>query len=190
MEIEKLKSAGRNFTIIGYTMVVGVFLSLAQLMILFNSRNIESIQSTSIVFTILYITCTIVVIINMINAGKNLMSSSDDLDEYVSPINIVGTPLEINDLLIAQYDISKKMNWNDAKNACSELGDGWRLPTKEELNYMFQNRDFIKGFTKNIYWSSNESSVNIDWGQALYLSVNKYYASKDGRGYARAVKFK
>ena len=33
-----------------------------------------------------------------------------------------------------------EMNWDDAMKACADLGDGWRLPTKDELNLLYENR--------------------------------------------------
>ena len=48
--------------------------------------------------------------------------------------NIISKPVKIGNLEIAQYDFQKKMFWDDAKKACDSLGEGWRLPTKDELN--------------------------------------------------------
>ena len=31
------------------------------------------------------------------------------------------------------------MNWNEANSACLGLGNGWRLPTKDELNLICEN---------------------------------------------------
>jgi len=49
-----------------------------------------------------------------------------------------------------------EMNWNEAKEACAKVGDGWRLPTKDELNILYENMDKIGGFTDEEYWSSTE----------------------------------
>ena len=67
---------------------------------------------------------------------------------------IIGKPIKIGDLEITQYDFPKKMNWHDAKKACETLGDGWRLPTKDELNSLYLSPDKIhqKG---DYYWSSS-----------------------------------
>lgn len=32
------------------------------------------------------------------------------------------------------------MRWSDAKRTCADLGDGWRLPSKSELNILYKNR--------------------------------------------------
>lgn len=48
-------------------------------------------------------------------------------------------------------------DWETAMEMCSSLGDGWRLPTLEELELLYQNRDAIGGFALAYYWSSTES---------------------------------
>ena len=47
---------------------------------------------------------------------------------------IIGEPIKIGNLLVAEYDFPNEMNWEDAKKACRTLGKGWRLPSKTELN--------------------------------------------------------
>ena len=70
--------------------------------------------------------------------------------------NIIGKPIKIGNLEIAQYDFPGTMNWNDAKIACEALGDGWRLPSLDELNILYQNKVAIGDFEFNNYWSSEE----------------------------------
>ena len=69
---------------------------------------------------------------------------------------IIGTPIKIGKLEVAQNNFPKDMNWNDAVKACANLGSGWRLPTKDELNLMYLNKDKIGGFASDYYWSSTE----------------------------------
>jgi hypothetical protein len=59
------------------------------------------------------------------------------------------------------------LTWNSAEEWCSELGEGWRLPTLRELkmiNGLLDNQDFIDGLffadadeiiEDGVYWSSN-----------------------------------
>lgn len=45
------------------------------------------------------------------------------------------------------------MDWDEANEYAKSLGDGWRLPTREELCDAYDN--FVDGFEKNYYWSSS-----------------------------------
>jgi len=56
-------------------------------------------------------------------------------------------------------------SWNDAIAACEALGDGWHLPTKEELNLLFNNKEKIDGFKEGFYWSCSEYSTTSAWSQ-------------------------
>lgn len=76
--------------------------------------------------------------------------------------NVIGTPIKIGSLEVAQYDFPK-IPWNDANNSCKGLGNGWRLPTKQELNILYQNRDVIGNFKWDSYWSSTKGTVVIAW---------------------------
>ena len=78
---------------------------------------------------------------------------------------IIGKPIRIGKLEVAQYDIPNRMYWDNAFYACEDLGDGWRLPTKNELNLMYLNKDKIGGFAKDYYWSSSEYSSGQFWKQ-------------------------
>jgi len=62
-------------------------------------------------------------------------------------MDIIEHPLTEEKIRIAKADFSDIMNWEQANVACKTLGSGWRLPTKEELNEMYKNRDAIGGFT-------------------------------------------
>ncbi len=111
---------------------------------------------------------------------------------------IIGKPVKIGKLLIAQYDIAY-LNWADAKKACASLGAGWRLPTKNELNTMYMNKDSIGGFsyigygTGFYYWSSTLSGPKNVWIQDFangsQADFDSYWSSnKVVKWYGRAVK--
>jgi len=72
---------------------------------------------------------------------------------------------KIDNFQIYPNDIGN-MNWHVAVKVCSELGDGWRLPTKEELNAMYVNRDLIGNLLNEDYWSGIPGYFpNRAWGQ-------------------------
>ena len=78
-------------------------------------------------------------------------------------------------------------SWETAKKVCEDLGDGWRLPTREELHLMWVNKDSIGGFAAAYYWSSSESNNNYAWGQYFNFGYQNYYG-KLATYYVRAVR--
>ena len=104
--------------------------------------------------------------------------------------DIIGKPIKIGNLEVAQNDFPKEMKWEDAKKACEKLGSGWRLPTKEELNTLYLNKDKIGGFATFYYWSSTET-VNFNSPFAWYQyfgSGNQDGANKNDAYYVRAIR--
>ena len=108
---------------------------------------------------------------------------------------IIGKPIKIGNILVAENDIPEDLNLEDAKKACQALGKGWRLPTYAEMNIIFKNRDKIGGFEENVYWTSSVLNSNLG------VSFKFWYSSKNSKLghkgssqksfllYVRAVKF-
>jgi hypothetical protein len=90
--------------------------------------------------------------------------------------------------LIADVKDLKKMNWNKAKKACEEKGDGWHLPTKEELDKLYQQRDLIGGFDNFYYWSSTLDKNDNPWGQNFANGIPEVSRVKVISVCVRAVK--
>ena len=63
-------------------------------------------------------------------------------------------------LEVAKSDLANKMNWKTAKKACEKLELGWRMPTREELNILYQNKNKIGGFKNTNYLISPETTFN------------------------------
>ena len=101
--------------------------------------------------------------------------------------NIIGNPIKIGSLEIAQHDFDVQMTWDDAKKACGALGDGWRLPTKEELNFIYEHNSEIGSFHEGYYWSSSETKVNFAWSQD-FLIGDQDSSVKNFSYYVRAVR--
>jgi len=76
-------------------------------------------------------------------------------------------------------------NWEDAKKICEDLGDGWRLPTREELHLMWLNKD--DSFAAAYYWSSSENSSNGAWNQN-FDNGSQDAIIKNYPNYVRAVR--
>jgi hypothetical protein len=69
-----------------------------------------------------------------------------------------------------------------AAKVCSDYVSGgfsdWYLPSKDELNLMFQQKNAIGGFRLDSYWSSSEFSANQAWLQSFNTGV-AYSTNKD-----------
>ena len=73
--------------------------------------------------------------------------------------------VKIENLEIMAEDLGQ-MEWDEVNQKCAELGDKWRLPTKEELNLLYINKESIGGFDNYEYWSSEQEGAQNDaWVQ-------------------------
>lgn len=111
-------------------------------------------------------------------------------EETVDSASIIGDPIKVGNLLIAQNDFPDKIKRKDAKKACASLGPGWRLPTKDELNTLDQNKNKISGFTSDGYWSSSgEFGPVYYWNQNfVYGLVLNFFKGKHDTSFVRAVR--
>jgi formylglycine-generating enzyme required for sulfatase activity len=69
---------------------------------------------------------------------------------------------------ISPKEYERRLNWYDAMMYCQLLvidgKDDWRLPTKEELDYICHSEnDFVGSY----YWSSTDDGGSYAWGQFL-----------------------
>jgi hypothetical protein len=106
---------------------------------------------------------------------------------FISISQIIGTTYKLDSIEIAQYDLPTEVTWYNAKRECKELGKGWRLPTKNELDKMYNNKDLIGNFVNTNYWSSTDYNSDYAWMQVF---THKLIAItlKEGHINARAVK--
>ena len=85
---------------------------------------------------------------------------------------------------IADKSTEKKLTWPEAFAYVESLGDGWRLPTKDELNQIYEaNNDFIAGN----YWSGTEGNGNLAWRQDM-SNGSQFTFGKNSSYYVRAVR--
>ena len=77
---------------------------------------------------------------------------------------------------IAPKSTEIQSNWHNAIAYCDSLNiggkTGWRLPTKEELNEIYESEN---DFEKWYYWSSTENNGNNAWGQYFYNGGQYFY---------------
>ena len=69
-----------------------------------------------------------------------------------------------------------------AARLCGDLTEGgysdWYLPSKDELNKLYLNKDTIGGFPVDYYWSSTEVNSTEAWVQQFFNGT-PYPASKN-----------
>jgi len=106
----------------------------------------------------------------------------------------ISHPLTGDRIQVANEDIDGELNWFQAVRACSNMGQGWRLPSIEELKVIYSDI-YLKGkggnFKEKIYWSSTEIDSELAWiflmetGQAFDIWVT---SRKGNSFYARPVR--
>jgi hypothetical protein len=113
----------------------------------------------------------------------------DGVEYNLTPIETKSKPIILKQTLefeVYPEDLGKH-NWKDAKKICEDLGNGWRLPTREELHIMWLNRESVGGFAAAYYWSFSEGNNKSAWSQYFDYGdqndTNEYYTF-----YVRAVR--
>lgn len=88
----------------------------------------------------------------------------------------------------------RSLNWDRAKEWCASRGDGWYLPTTEELKTLYKAEKSVNDTLKanglsqlsGYYWSSVEKGYRYAWYVIMY-DGDTSYASKYFNRYVRAV---
>ena len=106
-----------------------------------------------------------------------------------SIVNVDGrevSTIKIGDLEVMVEDLGlRMMDWDEAKKACENLGGGWRLPTKEELNILYENKDKIGADASYNYWSSTEDDNGSAWTQLFF---NGFQVTQKMKYYFNAIR--
>ena len=82
---------------------------------------------------------------------------------------------------------------NYAANLCNTLTlngyKDWFLPSKEELNLLFAQKEAgtVSGFTNNFFWSSSEEDNNFAYYQDFFLGTQTC-GYKNAMAYVRAIR--
>ena len=83
---------------------------------------------------------------------------------------------------IADKSTEKELTWPEAFAYVESLGEGWRLPTIEELKEIYNSEnDFVGSY----YWSSPEGNGNYAWRQGM---SNGFRTSRKYKGYSAYVR--
>ena len=89
---------------------------------------------------------------------------------------------------IAPKSTEIQSNWDDARLYCFALNiggrTGWRLPTIEELNEIYQSDNDFEAWS---YWSSTEGNDKA-WKQSFNGGSQHFYYKFYSRYYVRAIR--
>jgi hypothetical protein len=114
-----------------------------------------------------------IIILTFISCEKNPTLAIGDPYEGGVIVHLEGNG---SGIIAAESSINTtSINWESAKQACSSLilngyGD-WRLPTKDELNHIFQSRNDVPNLGSEGYWSSTEKDADSAWLQYINTST-------------------
>ncbi len=79
------------------------------------------------------------------------------------------------------------LDWASAVTAAAAYGTGWHLPTKTELELLYEQKAVVGGFADPIYWSSTEHLSVTAWYQTFVNGSQSYYV-KSGSYRVRSVR--
>lgn len=108
--------------------------------------------------------------------GKDKINeSSQNQIESKQDTNLVSYPKEMEKGVLSNIEVGtnpeKTMTHNEALAYCESLGDGWRMPNREEMQAIYEIKDSI-GFFGYYFWTSELASEGKAWYQ---------YMGKDGK---------
>ena len=114
------------------------------------------------------------------------MEATEGLREEKPSISTI----KIGSLEVMTEDLGV-MEWPQAKRACENLENGWRLPSLEELEVLHKNRTEIGGFEEDHYWSSTESKDPKVLNEMMIIRFgigDQFYNGKQTPNHVRSVR--
>ncbi|MBM3401069.1 MAG: DUF1566 domain-containing protein [Bacteroidetes bacterium] len=99
----------------------------------------------------------------------------------------IGVPIRFKNLEISQYTFTRSVNWFEALEMGNLIGGGWKLPSKEQLDTLYKNKNIIGGFVNDAYWSSTNNGVNTAWRQ-YFSDGDQVLSPKEVVGYVRLIR--
>lgn len=112
---------------------------------------------------------------------KGTIYKECDLEEVKQPLVL---SKQINIEIHAE---EKELMWDEAVVYCKSLGEGWRLPTIQELWHIFEDENLRKEFNREHYWSSTENNYDNAWRQYFFNGF-QLFSNKFAYHYVRAVR--
>ncbi|MBK9103855.1 MAG: TIR domain-containing protein [Saprospiraceae bacterium] len=97
------------------------------------------------------------------NTSPNTAGKISLGQEYGGGIVIYVNPKGDHGMIVSSKEVGS-VDWEKAQKICAAYKVGsfgsWRLPSKDELNIIYQNRKFLGTYNKGNYWSASEEGKN------------------------------
>ena len=180
--LNKAKKTSSNFSSQNLIVTHNVQTGIVTDNISSQQKNISEIKN--LLIKVLGAFVVVVVIYFSFNNKTNDLIQRDLLFKRDS---IIGKTIIIGNLEIAENDFPNQMDWDNATSACASLGEGWRLPNKDELNVLYQNKEVINTYIQMNYWSSSKNYFFYAWKQWFY-NGEQNYEGKNTKYRVRAIR--
>jgi hypothetical protein len=103
--------------------------------------------------------------------------------------NTIKHPITGQEIEVAKKDFTNAMTKYEAQNACESLGEGWRLPTEEELIEIGKTS---KNLIHGVYWArtadGNVSGFGHKLDNPLLENEELENFNQQDKAYVRAVR--
>jgi hypothetical protein len=136
-----------------------------------SNENEESGQASSIFLIVIIILSLILSYANLNNNNpkeNNDLNSTSEYKKYKIGNEIEGGTIywldenEEHGLIVNNYDLGE-MYWSEAINLSEKKGDGWFLPSVEQLAKLHENANYVPNLTNSYYWSSTNYDSYKSW---------------------------
>ena len=118
------------------------------------------------------------------------MNTSEGLPALAA---LVGYGFPNTDEMIAKYADNDTYCWKFIKEKRDNTGLDWFMPSRYELNLMYNNRTVITEqggdpfSSSSLYWSSTDSNDNLAWARSFNTDKQGEY-TKDSTVYCRLLR--
>lgn len=130
-------------------------------------------------------------IMDKINILKGKLEELNILED-IRTKKIINIPSSNYNIEVGSFNLFPRLiSWHNAKTKCERLGNGWRLPTTEELEVMYKHKEVLTDFVFPIYWSSelcNDYDAYVFGGFQNGVQIGKFHCDFNLDYGARAVR--
>jgi hypothetical protein len=116
---------------------------------------------------------------------KEVSKSITQIQKKDNYADLTKSTIRFGELEIMTKDLDY-INFNEANKICQDLGNGWRLPTKQELDLIYENKIKIGGFASHFrafYISSTdyENLPGFIWIKGFERGESGCFTKEDKR---------